>query len=184
MRRDTRADTPRSAKERHRRDAKSPCVQSMPRGNVPPWWVLSPSAPNLCPAPRPAPKAHDPAPTTPPRPTPCPAPTALARAWAPPLPCPQPPTLPTCDGSPDLPGCLLTHLDGGLLAVPGRMRGADQVGRVLQGALAKAAERSEAKDESLTLAGAHPHMSDLPSPSLTTVGRVSTGDTPSPLQVI
>lgn len=165
MRRDTRADTPRSAKERHRRDAKSPCVQSMPRGNVPPWWVLSPSAPNLCPAPRPAP-------------------TALARAWAPPLPCPQPPTLPTCDGSPDLPGCLLTHLDGGLLAVPGRMRGADQVGRVLQGALAKAAERSEAKDESLTLAGAHPHMSDLPSPSLTTVGRVSTGDTPSPLQVI
>ena len=91
------------------------------------------------------------------------------------------PTRPTCDGSPDLPGRLLTHLDGGLLAVPGRMRGADQVGRVLQGALAKAAKRSEAKGQSLTLATAHPHLSDLPSPSLTTVGRVSTGDTPSSL---
>lgn len=125
------------------------------------------AAPNLCPAPKAptgawAPHSHAPHPLTPP---------ADGRSPAP----------PTCDGSPDLPGRLLTHLDGGLLAVPGRMRGADQVGRVLQGALAKAAKRSEAKGQSLTLATAHPHLSDLPSPSLTTAGRVSTGDTPSPL---
>lgn len=46
----------------------------------------------------------------------------------------------TCDGSPDFPGCLLPHLDGRLLAVPGRVGGADQVGCILQGALAEAAE--------------------------------------------
>lgn len=113
-----------------------------------------------------------------------------ARAWGrpdshAPHPAGRGPDPPTCDGSPDLPGRLLTHLDGGLLAVPGRMRGADQVGRILQGALAKAAQRSEAKGQSLILAGAHPslNLSDLLRPSLTAVGRVSTGDMPSPLQV-
>lgn len=32
---------------------------------------------------------------------------------------------PACDGSPDLPGCLLAHLDGRLLTVPGCMGGAE-----------------------------------------------------------
>lgn len=49
----------------------------------------------------------------------------------------------TCDGSPDLPGRLLPHLDGGLFAVPGRVGGADQVRRILQGALAKATNGTE-----------------------------------------
>lgn len=38
----------------------------------------------------------------------------------------------TCDRPPDLPGCLLSHLQRCLFAVPGSMRGADQVGSVLQ----------------------------------------------------
>lgn len=54
-----------------------------------------------------------------------------------------PPATLTCDGSPDFPGCLLPHLDGCLLAVPGRVRGADQVGCVLQRALAKATDGTE-----------------------------------------
>lgn len=54
-----------------------------------------------------------------------------------------PPATLTCDGSPDFPGCLLPHLDGRLLAVPGRVGGADQVGCVLQRALAKATDGTE-----------------------------------------
>ena len=57
----------------------------MPRGNVPPWWVLSPSAPNLCPAPRPAPKAHDPA-----LPHPVPRPYGPSKSLG--SPTPMPPT--------------------------------------------------------------------------------------------
>lgn len=45
---------------------------------------------------------------------------------------------PTCDGSADLPCRLLSHLNGRLLAVPCSMGGADEVGCILQGALAKA----------------------------------------------
>lgn len=45
---------------------------------------------------------------------------------------------PTCDGSADLPCRLLSHLDGSLLAVPRSVGGADKIGCILQGALAKA----------------------------------------------
>lgn len=43
----------------------------------------------------------------------------------------------TRNSSPDLPRRLLPHLNGGLLAVPGRVRGADQVGGVFKRTLAE-----------------------------------------------
>lgn len=48
----------------------------------------------------------------------------------------------TRDGPPDLGGGRLPHLQRGLLAVPGRVRRADQVGSVFQRALGKAATRT------------------------------------------
>lgn len=44
----------------------------------------------------------------------------------------------TCDGSADLGGGGLAHLQRRLLAVPGGVRRADQIGGVLQGTLRKA----------------------------------------------
>ena len=44
----------------------------------------------------------------------------------------------TGNGSPDLSGCCLSHLQRGLLAVPGGVWGADQIGGILQRALGKA----------------------------------------------
>lgn len=44
-------------------------------------------------------------------------------------------SLTTCDSPPDLPGCLLSHLQWCLFAVPGSVWGADQIGSVLQRAL-------------------------------------------------
>lgn len=56
-------------------------------------------------------------------------------------PSPQmPPDGPTCDGPADLAGCLLAHLNGGLLTVPRSVGSADEVGRILQWTLAKARE--------------------------------------------
>lgn len=65
------------------------------------------------------------------------------------------PTPPTCDGSPDLPGRLLAHLDGRLLTIPGRVGGADQVGGILQGALAEA---RTAHCRSVPCPGTHPSV--------------------------
>ena len=43
----------------------------------------------------------------------------------------------TCDGTANLPSGLFPGLDGGLLTVPGGVRSTDQVGGVLQRALAE-----------------------------------------------
>lgn len=49
----------------------------------------------------------------------------------------------TGDGSPDLGGRRLPHLQRGLLAVPGCVRCADQVGGVFQWALSKTTAHTE-----------------------------------------
>lgn len=53
----------------------------------------------------------------------------------------------TGDGSSDLGGSRLPHLQGGLLAVPGCVRRADQIGSVFQWALSKTATQTHTEQE-------------------------------------